>query len=181
MDLQDKLDLIDVEIAKGLKLRATERLRNMLGHYPDETRIWLKLAELYFEAGFYDAAGKYWILTEPNEERIKKCVEMYEKSVNYSGSQILKDLIFRGDRSKLPEYGQRKLEALEHNSMQVTGSVPAYKRKHFSRNTSNVITEQTFKDKLNDWAFISLLIFILLMILLGFAEGVRTLFNFLFK
>nr|WP_154652529.1 tetratricopeptide repeat protein [Flavobacterium rivuli] len=75
MDLKDKLFEIDVEINKGLKLRAADRLKNLLGHYPDEPQIRFKLAELYYESGFYDAAGKYWILTEPDEERIKNVLK----------------------------------------------------------------------------------------------------------
>jgi len=184
MDLQDKLFEIDAEISKGLKLRAADRLKNLLGHYPDEPQIWLKLAELYYEAGFYDAAGKYWILTEPNEERIKKCVEMYEKSVNYSGNQILKELIFRGDKSKLSEYGQRKLEALEFNSKQVAGTVPTYKRKNFSSNIPSIDTEQTLKSKITDKVIIGLILLAIMIVIIsviaGFIDGFKIVWNMLF-
>lgn len=180
MDLQDKLLKIDVEISKGLKLRAADRLKNLLGHYPDEPKIWLKLAELYYEAGFYDAAGKYWILTKPDEERIKKCVEMYEKSVNYSGNQILKELIFRGDKSKLSEYGQRKLESLEFNSKLVAGTIPTYKRKHFGSNTPKVHVEQTFDSEIVGYAVLCLVLLAIILVIVGFIDGFKIVWNLLF-
>ncbi|WP_370687409.1 DUF6584 family protein [Fulvivirga maritima] len=34
--------------------------------------LWDKLAKLYYDSGFLDAAGKYWILTEPVSDRIEK-------------------------------------------------------------------------------------------------------------
>ncbi|MEP2237107.1 MAG: DUF6584 family protein, partial [Maribacter sp.] len=89
MNLKEKLDKIDSEIEKGLKFKSSDRLRNLIQDNPNEIQLWYKLAELYYESGFLDAAGKYWILTEPTEERIRKCVAIYEKSVNYSGYQIL--------------------------------------------------------------------------------------------
>jgi len=180
MDLKDKLFEIDVEINKGLKLRAADRLKNLLGHYPDESQIRFKLAELYYESGFYDAAGKYWILTEPDEERIKKCVEMYEKSVNYSGNQILKELIFRGDKSKLSEYGQRKLEALEFNSKQVAGTVPTYKRKNFGSNIPSDQIEQTLESKIVGYAVLCLLLLAIILVIVGFIDGFKIVWNMLF-
>ena len=168
------------KLTKALSLGATDRLRNLLGHYPDEQRIWLKLADLYYEAGFYDAAGKYWILTEPEEERIKKCVEIYEKSVNYSGNQILKELIFRGDKSKLSEFGQRKLEALEFNSKQVTGTVPTYKRKHFKPNVTKVRSEQRLKSEITEKVILCLVLLVIILVIIGFADGVLVVWNALF-
>ena len=43
MDLQDKLFEIDLEIRKGLKLRAADRLKNLLGHYPVKSKFGLSL------------------------------------------------------------------------------------------------------------------------------------------
>ncbi|KGO93459.1 DUF6584 family protein [Flavobacterium subsaxonicum] len=180
MDLQNKLDIIDIEIAKGLKQRAADRLRNLQGHYPDELIIWYKLAELYYESGFLDAAGKYWILAEPTEERIKKCVEIYEKSVNYSGNQILKELVFRGDKSKLPVYAQHKIEALEINSKSKVGTVPTYTRKHF-KTKSLPKGKYTLRQNITEKLIIAIVIFIIISILLGFANGVSIIWNFLFK
>ena len=104
MDLTNKLERIEINIKNGLKFRAADRLRNMINQYPNESILWTRLAELYYESGFLASAGKYWILTEPKDEKIKKCVEIYEKSVNYSGTKILQDITFRGEKSKLTEY-----------------------------------------------------------------------------
>lgn len=108
VSLKKKLEKIDFEVENGLKFKASDRLRNLIQENPNETQLWNKLAELYYESGFLDSAGKYWILTEPTEDRIKKCVEIYEKSVNYSGYQILQEIVFRGDKSKLSEFAQNK-------------------------------------------------------------------------
>ena len=72
MNLKDKLAKIESEIDNGLKLKATDRLRNLINQYPNEIELWSRLAELYYESGFLDAAGRYWILTEPTDDRIKK-------------------------------------------------------------------------------------------------------------
>ena len=102
MNLQEKLNRIDQEIEAGLKLKSADRLRNLINEYPNELGIWEKLAELYYESGFIDAAGRYWILTEPKEERINESVAIYLNSVNNSGTKILQDITFRGDKDKLP-------------------------------------------------------------------------------
>jgi len=182
MDLQDKLKIIDREIAKGLKFRAADKLRNLTAYYPDEVILYTKLAELYYASGFLDAAGKYWILTEPYSEHVRKCVEMYEKSVNYSGNQILKDLVFRGDKTKLSLYAQNKLNELEINSKSKVGEVPTYKRKHFNPQNSGVskITESTLKDKLFKKIFAGCAIVALLLIILIFLIGTVSLWSFLF-
>jgi hypothetical protein len=181
MDLYNKLDVIDREIAKGLKMRAADRLRNLLGYYPDELIIREKLAKLYYDAGFFDAAGKYWILTKPTEDHIKKCVEMYEKSVNYSGNQILKELVFRGDRSKLSLYAQHKLEALEANSKSKVGTVPTYKRKYFATDSPNGnVNGYTLRHKLNDNLGCVLIAFIALLVVSGFVAVINVIWSFLF-
>jgi len=108
VNLKEKLNKIDSEIENGLKFKASDRLKNLIQENPNETQLWNKLAELYYEGGFLDSAGKYWILTEPKDERITKCVEMYEKSVNYSGYQILQEITFRGDKKRLSEFAQKK-------------------------------------------------------------------------
>ncbi|MGV3460667.1 MAG: DUF6584 family protein [Flavobacterium sp.] len=178
--LQNKLDIINGEITKGLKLRAADRLTNLLGHYPDEMRIRHMLAELYYESGFLDAAGKYWILTEPTEERIKKCVEIYEKSVNYSGNQILKDLVYRGDKANLPEYAQRKLEALEAHSKSVTGNVPRYTRKHFSHEIKQTAAPQTSTQKIREKMLIGCFALVAIIVLMIFVEGLKSSWHYLF-
>ncbi|AXT53181.1 hypothetical protein D1818_20985 [Aquimarina sp. BL5] len=126
MNIKDKLTKIESEIDSGLKLKAADRLRNLINQYPNEIELWNRLAELYYESGFLDAAGRYWILTEPSEDRIKKCVEIYEKSVNYSGTKILQNITFRGDKSQLSEFAQKKLTDLESDSKKKSNYIPKF-------------------------------------------------------
>ena len=182
MDLETKLEIIDGEIAKGLKLRAIDKLRNLINYYPDEHELWAKLAELYYDSGFLDAAGKYWILTQPAEERIKACVELYEKSVNLSGNQILKDITFRGDRSKLTEYARAKLEALEANSMSVVGSVPTYTRKYYKPYIpAKPKAELTLSQKTGIKFLKVLGIFAVILIVVIFAVGIQVIWSSIFR
>ena len=123
-NLSKKLERIDAEIKRGLKMKAADRLRNLINQYPNELILLERLAELYYQSGFLDAAGKLWILIEPKEKKIIKCVEIYEKSVNYSGTQILNDIMFRGDKNQLSEYGRKKLSLLEKDSQQKSNYIP---------------------------------------------------------
>jgi hypothetical protein len=77
VSLKEKIAKIDSEIELGLKFKAADRLRNLIQENPNELELWNKLAELYYESGFLDAAGKYWILTEPTNDRIKKCIARF--------------------------------------------------------------------------------------------------------
>ena len=166
--MKEKLAKIEIDIKNGLKFKAADRLRNMINQYPNETELWNRLAELYYESGFLASAGKYWILTEQSDDKIKKCVEIYEKSVNHSGTKILQDITFRGDKSKLSEFGKRKLSELESDSKKKSNYVPEFspilnkKRKNKERQKTN------FKDELIKFGLIVLLIGILLSIIVGF-------------
>lgn len=176
MSLKEKLDKIDSEIKNGLKYKATDRLRNLIQENPHEIELWNRLAEIYYESGFLDAAGKYWILTEPTNTRIKKCIDIYEKSVNYSGNQILKELVFRGDKSKLSEFAQNKLSELESDSKQKTKYVPKFNPKTNKRKNNNSDTKRTFKDRLGEIAFFSILISIGILIIIGFVTVIKWVF-----
>lgn len=100
----NQIQLAEQEIKKGLKQKAVNRLKNVINFSPDEMGARTMFAQLCYEAGFYDAAGLYWMLTEPTEDHIKECVAIYKSSVNYSPIQILKDIKYRGDKSGLPQY-----------------------------------------------------------------------------
>ena len=167
LSLKEKLEKIDFEIENGLKSKASDRLRNLIQENPNEIQLWNKLAELYYESGFLDSAGKYWILTEPTDERIKKCVEIYEKSVNYSGYQILQEIMFRGDKSKLSEFAQNKLTELEADSKKKTGYVPKFNPKNNKQKRASK-HKQSFKDKLAGF-FISIVI----LIIIGFVTVIN--------
>ncbi|WP_422093723.1 MULTISPECIES: DUF6584 family protein [unclassified Tenacibaculum] len=176
VNLKEKLDKIDSEIENGLKFKATDRLRNLIQENPNEIELWNKLAELYYESGFFDSAGKYWILTEPTDDRIKKCVEIYEKSVNNSGYQILKELVFRGDKSKLSDYAQKKLTELESDSKEKANYIPKFNPKTNKQKKNNSNQEQTFKEKLGGFIFFSILVSIIILIIIGFVTVVQWIF-----
>lgn len=176
MSLQKTLDKIDSEFENGLRFKATDRLRNLIQDNPNEIELWNKLAEFYYESGFLDAAGKYWILTEPTEDRIKKCVEIYEKSLNYSGYQILQEIVFRGDKSQLPKYAQQKLTELEADSKKKMNYVPKFSPKLNGKKKNNSQEDATSTFTWFGVIFFSVLaIFGILMIV-----GVFTVFSWIF-
>ena len=176
MNLEEKLNRIDLEIQNGMKYKATDRLRNLIQENPNEIQLWNKLAELYYESGFLDSAGKYWILTEPTEERIKKCVEIYEKSVNYSGNHILQDLVFRGDKTKLSEYAQKKLTELELDSNRKVKYIPKFNPKTNTQKKNKTEQKQTLKEKLGGYIFFSVLALIFILLLIGFVTVIKWIF-----
>ena len=176
LSLKEKLEKIDSEIENGLKFKASDRLRNLIQENPNETQLWNKLAELYYESGFLDSAGKYWILTEPTDERIKKCVEIYEKSVNYSGYQILQEIVFRGDKSKLSEFAQNKLAELEADSKKKASYVPKFSPKKNKPKNKNSEHKQTFKDKLGGYLIFGIVASIVVLIIIGFVTIIKWIF-----
>ena len=176
MDIKAKISKIDSEIKDGLKSKAADRLRNLIQENPNETELWNRLAELYYESGFLDSAGKYWILTEPTDERISKCVDIYEKSVNHSGHQILQDIVFRGDKFKLSEFAQKKITELESNSKEKTNHIPEFKPKVKKSKSKREKYKQTLKDKLGGYLIIGILAAILILIIIGFVTVIKWLF-----
>ena len=167
MNLIEKLDKIKSEFKNGLRFKATNKLRNLIQENPNEIELWNELAELYYESGFLDAAGKYWILTEPTEEKIKHCVEIYEKSVKNSGYQILQEIVFRGEKSKLSIYAQQKLTELELDSEKKVNYIPKYQPKLNLQKKKNVRQKETFKEKLIKKIFYSILIIVVISIFVG--------------
>jgi hypothetical protein len=174
--LKEKLAKIEFDIKNGLKFKAADRLRNMINQYPNETELWNRLAELYYESGFLASAGKYWILTEQKEERIKKSVEIYEKSVNYSGTKILQDITFRGDKTKLSEYGKNKLTELELNSKKKSNYIPKFTPITNRKKRKQENEKQSFKDKIYEKLFFGILIAIGLLIIIGFITVINWIF-----
>ena len=134
------------------------------------------MAELYYESGFLASAGKYWILTEPKDERIKKSVEIYEKSVNHSGTKILQDITFRGDKTKLSEYGKNKLKELELDSKKKSNYIPKFKQITNRKKKSQENEKRTFKNKLAEKLFFGVLIAIVILIIIGFSTVISWVF-----
>jgi len=176
VDLKNKLAKIESEIDRGLKFKAADRLRNLMNQYPNETVLWSRLAELYYESGFLDAAGRYWILTEPTDDRIKKCVEIYEKSVNYSGTKILQDITFRGDKNSLSEFALKKLTDLELNSKKKSNYIPTFASKLNKQKQNTEQYESTFKDKLLSFIFAAFLISIPVFAIIGLLKVIQWIF-----
>ncbi|SFM78875.1 hypothetical protein SAMN05421738_102305 [Algoriella xinjiangensis] len=161
----DLFSKIDFDIKEGRKYKATLRLRNLINEYPDELNLRNQLADLYYQSGFYDEAGKFWILSETINPEISKCIEIYKNSVNNSGNQILKDIVFRGDKNKLSINQQTILKELEKNSLEKTKTVPNFQKK---KNQKNLIEyKETSKDRLIIYLFLIIIIFIVLLLILG--------------
>lgn len=171
--MKEKLKKIDEEIKCGLKLKAADRLRSLINEYPNDLTIWDKLAELYYDSGFLDAAGRYWILFEPNDERKRKSIEAYRSTVNNSGYQILQEITFRGDKEKLPEYAKRTLIELEADSRQKVNYVPHFgpKQKKIDRNKEDSV--KTFGDKLINGLIISALIMFPVLAVIGLIRVIQ--------
>lgn len=171
MYLNNQLKLAEQEREKGLKLKAANRLRNVINTYPDSMEARNALAELYYEAGFKDAAGLFWMLTEPTSEQIKECTAIYEATVNHSAIQILKDIKYRGDKSGLPYYAVQKLYALEE----------AMRRKTQSSKSRNKQLHQIIEDQsgLEILPFI-LVLAVIIIIVAGFINGVGVIWNSFF-
>lgn len=176
MNIQEKLNKIDLEFENGLRFKATNRLRNLIQENPNEIELWNRLAEYYYKSGFFDSAGKYWILTEPTEARIKMCVDIYEKSVNHSGYQILQEIVFRGDKYKLPHYAQEKLAELESDSRKKMNYIPKFNPKLNIQKNNKSAQTQSLKGKLVGVIFFSILAIIVIIIIIGFITVIKWIF-----
>lgn len=175
MYLNIQLEKAKREIKEGLKQKAAGRLKNVLNTYPDAMEAREMLAEMYYNSGFIDMAGRYWYLTPPIEERIQKSIEVYEKSVNYSSFQILKDLKYKGHKTALPEYARKKLLTLENDIKGMGHGLP-YKP-ITSNNPIYDIYQKTFMDKLVPILFISIITLCLLFFIVGVITAISWLVN----
>lgn len=120
---------IEQDLKAGRKKKACDRLRNMINQFPDDISLREKLAQIYHDSGFKDEAGKFWIFSEPQNFEMKEAVELYRKSFSNSGNAILKDIVFRGDKTQLSEYAKNILKELETDSFKKTKRIPDFKRK----------------------------------------------------
>jgi len=127
MYIGDQLLLAKKEVSEGKKNKAGQRLRNVINTYPDAMEVREALAVLYYEAGFLDLAGLYWLLTEPTPT-IQRCVDAYMQTINYSAVQALKDFKYRGDATTLPVYARKRLDYLEGEKQKVQSDIRAVKK-----------------------------------------------------
>lgn len=170
MGLQNTLVSIEVDVEKGLKYKATQRLRSLITTYPNDLSLRERLAELYYQSGFLDMAGLYWFLTEPTDERIQLAVSVYESSVSHSSQKILADIKYRGHRNQLSDYGLQKLTQLEATVSKGAG-IKSNKQKN---QRLNQIGETIFEK--GCLVFLALL---LVLCLLGLVNGAITVTNWL--
>jgi hypothetical protein len=171
--MKKTLDRIEIDIANGLKLKAVDRLRNLINEYPNDLSLRDKLADLYYNSGFLDAAGRYWILFEPNDNRKRKSIEAYEKTVNKSGYQILQDITFRGDKDKLPEYARKKILELESDSKEKVNYVPYSKTNQKNKNYRDKKRELSFQDSLVFLLSIGTIILVVTLIIIGLIRVIQ--------
>ena len=125
-DLNKQLKSIEKDVLNGLKNKSVDRLRNLITYNPDNLKLREQLAQLYFDSGFFDAAGMYWILTAPTTDEIILAQKTYLESVNNSGTQVLNDIKFRGDKSLLDEYAKNVLEKFEADSIEKSNYIPNF-------------------------------------------------------
>ena len=176
MSLKETLNSIDEEIASSKKFKAADRLRNLINEYPNDLTIWDKLAQLYYDSGFLDAAGRYWILFEPNDNKKKKSIETYEETVNNSGCQILNEITYRGDKNSLPTYAQKKMLELEADSRERAKYVPKFKPKLNKNQRKKTKYQKTLKDKVIEKLIIGLLILIIVLAIIGLIRVIQWIF-----
>lgn len=176
MSLDEKLARIEQSILEGEVLKSADRLKNLVNQYPDEAKVWSRLAQLYFDSGFYDAAGLFWILSEPKTEEQRRCVEIYRKSVKNSARKILEDLKFRGNRELLSAFGQRTLNELESRCKDETGYVPKFSP-WTQESKKSKESQESSSDKFVGRIIAAVLIFLLICMLLGLFEIVQFIYN----
>lgn len=166
MDIDHQLHKASQEITAGYKAKAVDRLRNVINTYPDDMSAREALGRLYFDSGFYDAAGLQWFLCEPSAEK-EKCIGIYMNTVNHSAEQVLKDLKYRGNAALLPAYAQKKLERLHHEAQNTT--TKSYKQ-HLDPPKKEV---DSFVDKLIKYGCIFVAGFLLIALVHGCISTLR--------
>ncbi|WP_143754104.1 DUF6584 family protein [Chryseobacterium sp. 52] len=167
---------IKKDLEEGRKKKACERLRNLINHSPDDLSLREKLGQIYFDAGFLDEAGKFWILCQPENKEMENAVEIYKGSLSYSGNAILKDIIFRGDKNKLNEYARSVLKDLEKDSLKKTNYIPKYKEK-YKQGLIDSGNEQNFLNKAGVFLLIGMVILLPVLGLIKLFEFFASLFG----
>ncbi|REC52204.1 hypothetical protein DRF62_16130 [Chryseobacterium piscium] len=121
---------IEKDLKEGRKKKACDRLRNLINEFPDDISLREKLGQIYYDSGFKDEAGKFWILSETQNFEMKEAVEIYRNTFSNSGNAILKDIVFRGDKNQLSDYSKTILKDLESDSLKKIKRIPDFKPKN---------------------------------------------------
>ncbi|MCP1302221.1 hypothetical protein NK356_23890 [Chryseobacterium sp. S0630] len=167
---------IEKDLKEGRKKKACDRLRNMINQFPNDLSLRKKLGQIYFEAGFLDEAGKFWILSTPENNEMENAVEIYRKSLSNSGNAILKDIIFRGDKNLLDEYAWKVITELEQHSLKITKYIPVFKAK--TREKENYSENKTgFFSKIGICLIIGFIISLPLLGIFKLFEMISSLFS----
>jgi hypothetical protein len=172
MNTDEKLQSIQLDIDKGLKKRAIDRLHGLILNYPNELMYRRKLGQIYLDIGFEDSAGKYFLLENDRTEEMNEAVTIYLKSVNESGWKILNDIKFRGDRKKLSVFANQQLNEFELLSKKETGRIPTFREKR----NGNQRINQNGKLDFGTVLVIAIFISIILLIIIGLITVIRWIF-----
>lgn len=159
MHIEPQLQLARKEAAQGYKQKAVNRLLNVIRTNPDSMEAREALAVLYYESGFLDMAGMYWILSEPAPEK-QKCIDLYLNSVNNSPVQVWRDLKYRGDMSGLPDYARNKLEKLQEQK-----NILAKSSRNYNKHSNKLPEDPKPKWREKFWGFGCSLILIIFAII----------------
>lgn len=162
------------DINRGAKMKATLRLRSAINFEPNNLSYRNLLGDLYYEAGFLDEAGKFWILNDSEEERVLECIAIYMDSVNNSGFTILNDLKFRGDKNKLPTFAQERMTSFEEDSFERTNSVPRFKK------FEQFQAEREEKEPLTTFVITIIIIAIVLFVIVSVFVGAGSIISWIF-
>lgn len=171
-------DKIEQDLKEGKKKKACDRLRNLINQFPDDLSLRKKLGQIYYEAGFIDEAGKYWILSQPENKEMEKAVALYRKTLGNSGNAILKDIVFRGNKAQLNEYAMNVFTELEKDSLKKTKYIPDFKPK--TREKGNYSEGKGSRGFLNKIFIVVLIVFLISLPILGifkFLELINALFS----
>ncbi|WP_317131792.1 DUF6584 family protein [Chryseobacterium sp. SN22] len=167
---------MEQDLKTGKKKKACERLRNLINEYPDDLSLREKLARIYYDSGFKDEAGKFWILSEPQNFEMKEAVEIYRSSLSNSGNAMLKDIVFRGDKNKLPGYTLNIIQELEADSLKKTRHIPDFKRKTRAKG-SYTEDKSSFISTIGFYLLIGAVILIPVLGCIKFFELISSLFS----
>lgn len=177
--MRNLFEKIEQDLKEGKKKKACDRLRNLINHFPDDLSLRKRLGQIYYDAGFIDEAGKYWILSVPENKEMEKAVVLYRKTLGNSGSAILKDIVFRGSKAQLNEYAMKVFAELEKDSLKKTKHIPDFKPKTREKgNYSELEAKTSFVNKIFIVALIAFLISLPILGIFKLFEVIKSLFSY---
>ncbi|KAA0126202.1 hypothetical protein FY557_18740 [Chryseobacterium sp. SN22] len=107
---------------------------------------------------------------------MKEAVEIYRSSLSNSGNAMLKDIVFRGDKNKLPGYTLNIIQELEADSLKKTRHIPDFKRKTRAKG-SYTEDKSSFISTIGFYLLIGAVILIPVLGCIKFFELISSLFS----